>query len=245
VSTEDPRCPECGEPIGQRATYCMHCSADLTEEQDAADTDADGDWDRDSDVADERAAAENDPISSIVDAAAEEIGGGSAESTDESAGAEPTAGQPSEPAAGTGESTQQATPESGGDELLDSDGIVDNTLTVIVGIAAGIVVGIVTTITVLVTTQTGWGFLLGLLAWIASTAHLVRRDTVQGAISRGGYAVAIAMLLTTLIPLSPLVSVEGGLAGRVEGFVATLILVAFPAGFAAAVGWIAGRFVPG
>ena len=26
----DPRCPECGEPVGTTATYCMHCSADLT-----------------------------------------------------------------------------------------------------------------------------------------------------------------------------------------------------------------------
>jgi hypothetical protein len=253
VSTEDPRCPECGEPIGQRATYCMHCSADLTDEQEAADTDDDGDWDRDSDVADERAAEENDPISSVVDDAAEEISGGSeattaadgsAETAAAGGSADPTASQPAESPARSGEPTPQGTPASGDDELLDSDGIVDNTLTVIVGIAAGIVVGIVATITVLSTIQTGWGFLLGLLAWIASTAHLVRRDTVQGAVSRGAYAVAIVLLLTALIPLSPLVSVEGGLAGRAEAFVATLLLMAFPAGFAAAVGWIAGRFVP-
>ena len=30
MSDADPHCPECGEPIGQTATYCMHCSADLT-----------------------------------------------------------------------------------------------------------------------------------------------------------------------------------------------------------------------
>ena len=30
TTNDDPRCPECGEPIGQTATYCMHCSADLT-----------------------------------------------------------------------------------------------------------------------------------------------------------------------------------------------------------------------
>lgn len=32
-SVEDPRCPECGEPIGATAVYCMHCSADLSEER--------------------------------------------------------------------------------------------------------------------------------------------------------------------------------------------------------------------
>ncbi|PSP93386.1 hypothetical protein BRC84_05090 [Halobacteriales archaeon QS_1_68_44] len=28
ADSEDPHCPECGEPIGQTATYCMHCSDD-------------------------------------------------------------------------------------------------------------------------------------------------------------------------------------------------------------------------
>ncbi|QGX93981.1 hypothetical protein EI982_03895 [Haloplanus rallus] len=44
-STADPRCPNCGGPIGRTATYCMHCSADLTEERAAADADDDGVWD--------------------------------------------------------------------------------------------------------------------------------------------------------------------------------------------------------
>ena len=39
---DDPRCPECGEPIGMTATYCMHCSADLTDELEEAD--GDGRW---------------------------------------------------------------------------------------------------------------------------------------------------------------------------------------------------------
>ena len=39
MSNDDPRCPECGEPIGQTTTYCMHCSADLTERGETADSD--------------------------------------------------------------------------------------------------------------------------------------------------------------------------------------------------------------
>jgi hypothetical protein len=38
---EDPRCPECGEPIGATATYCMHCSADLRMDDSADVSDAD------------------------------------------------------------------------------------------------------------------------------------------------------------------------------------------------------------
>jgi hypothetical protein len=244
VSTEDPRCPECGEKIGQQATYCMHCSADLTDEQAAADTDGDGDWDRDSTAADDQVDQEEHPISSVVDAAAEGLGGDGAESGG-TAGPSASAGAGDAATASADPTPQQPTATDDGDEFLDSDGVVDNTLTVIVGIAAGIVVGLVGTITVLVTTQSAWGFLLGVLAWIASTAHLVRRDTVQGAVSRGAYAVAVVLVLTALIPLSPLVSVEGGVAGRVEGFVAALVVVSIPAGFAAIVGYVAGRFVPG
>jgi hypothetical protein len=38
---DDPRCPECDEPIAATATYCMHCSGDLTmdDSADVADSD--------------------------------------------------------------------------------------------------------------------------------------------------------------------------------------------------------------
>lgn len=45
VDPDDPHCPECGEPIGATATYCMHCSTDLTMAREVADTDDDGHWD--------------------------------------------------------------------------------------------------------------------------------------------------------------------------------------------------------
>lgn len=34
MAENDPRCPECGEPVGKSASYCIHCSADLTRERD-------------------------------------------------------------------------------------------------------------------------------------------------------------------------------------------------------------------
>jgi hypothetical protein len=39
--------------------------------------------------------------------------------------------------------------------------------------------------------------------------------------------------------------VEGGLEGRIGGFVVLLVFVAVPAGIAAVVGFVASRFVPG
>jgi hypothetical protein len=198
---EDPHCPECGEPIGQTATYCMHCSADLTEERAAADADEDGVWD----------GAEVEPTT-----------------TDSDAG------------------TARATPDdSTGGELLAPDGVVDDTLTVLVGIVGGVVVGIVGTTVLVAVTGSGWALPFGVAAWLGATAYLVRRRTVQGAVSKTGYAVAAVLLLVPVVALSPVVQIDGGIEQRGGLFVVLLVFVAIPAVVAAAIGWVAGRFVPG
>jgi len=190
---DDPRCPECGGPIGQTATYCMHCSADLTDELEAADEDEDGAWDE----------------------------------------PEPAPESPQDSA--TGEESEQ---------LLDPDGLVDDTLTVLVGLAGGVVVGVVGTVVLVVVTESGWSLLFGLVAWLGSTAYLVRRRTVQGAIAKSGYAVALVLVLVPVVAFSPFVSIDGGLGERGGTFVALLLFVAVPATVAAAIGWVASRFVP-
>jgi hypothetical protein len=200
----DPRCPECGEPIGVTATYCMHCSADLTEEQAEADTDGDGTWD----------ASETPSLGDVVE---ETVGGGG--------GGSPTAG-------------------ASDGQLLDPDGLVDNALTILVGIVGGLIAGLVGTIVLGVVTSSGYGVLFGILAWLVTTAYLVRQRTVQGAISKSGYAIALVLLLVPLIALSPFVNIGGGLSERGGLFVVLLVSVGVPAAIAAVVGWVAGRFVP-
>lgn len=266
MSAEDPRCPECGGKIGRTATYCMHCQTDLTGDGYGADngTDdsgADRGWD-DSD--DTSWADQTDPTDALLGddepSADDGIGDGTERrpntASDPTATADPataqgptTTGGQAGPGGGTtspggtpGAGTAREEDTSGG--VLDPDGIVDNTLTVIVGIAGGIVIGLVGTFTLFAMTGSGYSILLGFLVWVASTAHLVRRRTVQGAVSRSAYGVAIVLLLIPLVFLSPLISVDGGIDDRIGGFVAALIGVAIPAGFAAVVGWIAGRFVP-
>lgn len=192
-AADDPRCPECGQPIGQTATYCMHCSADLTDEREAADADGDEAWDA---------------------------------------------------AGGVSEGSQEpsATDESG--QLLDPDGLVDNTLTVLVGIGGGVVVGVVGTVVLLLATGSGWALLFGLAAWLGSTAYLVRRRTVQAAASRTGYAVAVVLLLVPVVALSPAASIDGGLEERGGLFFLLFVFVLVPAGIAAALGWAASWFIP-
>lgn len=206
---EDPRCPECGEPIGVRATYCMHCSADLTAERAAADADGDGAWDRST------AETEDGPDA-----------GGDYDVVDVTAASASTA-------------DERRT------ELLDPDGVLDDTLTVLVGILGGVVVGVVGTLVLLIVTGSGWALGFGLAAWLIATAYLVRRRTVQGALAKSGYAVALVLLAVPLVALSPVVDVDGGPGERAGLFLTLVLFVALPAGVAAGVGWLASRYVPG
>jgi hypothetical protein len=199
MQNDDPRCPECDGPIGQTATYCMHCSADLTAEQAVADTDADEVWE------------------------------GTGTST----------ARESEAASRTGAGGERP---GSGDPLLAPDGLVDNTLTVVVGIAGGVVVGLVGTVVLLLVTGSLWALLFGIVAWLGATSYLVRRRTVQAAVSKTGYAVAIVLLAVPAVALGPLLETSG-IEQRGGLFVGLLVFVAVPAVFAAGVGWIAGRFV--
>lgn len=201
MDTEDPRCPECGEPIGLTATYCMHCDADLSAEREAADSDDDGTWDRSA--------------------------GGSGRTPGQSGGG------------GTGTRTDEQL-----QALMASDGLLDNTLTVVVGIIGGLFVGVLGTVVLLIISGSGLALLFGLIAWLGATAYLVRRRTVQEAVAKSGYAVALVLLLVPVIALSPVVSVDGGLGERGGLFVVLLLFVAIPAGIAAGVGWVATRLIP-
>jgi hypothetical protein len=205
IDENDPHCPECGEPIGQTATYCMHCSADLTAAREAADADDDGAWDQSETTA-------TDQHSSDASTATSQSSSGGATATDE--------------------------------QLLDPDGLVDNTLTVIVGIVGGIVVGIVGTVVLLLLTGSALSLVFGVAGWLGSTAYLVRRRTVQGAVAKSGYAVALVLLLVPVVAVSPLVTVEGGIGERGSLFVIMLFFVAVPAGIAAVIGLVASKFVP-
>jgi len=216
IDPDDPHCPECGEPIGQTATYCMHCSADLTEERAAADEDEDGVWDG-------------------AETGRADAGAGSR--ADATASGDRSADTPRTSGEGGGVTADD-------EQLLDPDGVVDNTLTAVVGIVVGVVIGVVGTVVLLALTGNAWALLFGLCAWLGSTVYLARRRTVQGAIAKGGYAAAVVLLVVPLVAFSPLMDVEGGLGERGSAFLVLLVFVAVPAGVAAAIGWLASRYTP-
>ena len=205
MSGDDLRCPECGEPIGQTATYCMHCSADLTAEHGRGDTDGDETWDR-TDVEATGFRADTGTSRSLIDRI-------------------------------------RGAPTPGG-QWLAPDSVADNALTVAVGIAGGLLVGVLGTVVLGALTGSPWAIPFGFLGLLVATAYLVRRRTVQGAVARSGYAVAVALLLVPVVALSPLMDVDGGLTERGGLLVVLLATVAVPAAVAAGLGYVASRFVP-
>jgi len=224
-STTDPRCPNCGEPIGRTATYCMHCSADLTEERAAADADDDGVWDE----------AEAEVGTEMAAGAAESQADSGIGATVAAYGRRLTDAADGSGATGT---------EWKASRLLAPDGAIDGTLTALVGAVGGLVVGVVGTAVLGFLTGSGLAIPLGFVAWLGATAYLVRRRTVQDAVAKSGYAVAVVLLSVPVVALSPAVPVDGGLGERGGLFVVLILFVGVPAAIAAAVGLIASRFVP-
>lgn len=218
----DPRCPECGGPIGQTATYCMHCSTDLTGERSETDVDGNRGLNR-------REAVTVPPNRIDVPQ----------EAPSNVRGSSVTTGRRIMHALGI----YTANLDEDGDRLLASDGLVDNTLTVVVGVIGGFIVGLVGTVVFGILTESLWTLAFGLVTWLGATAYLVRRRTVQAAVAKSGYAVAAVLLLVPVVALSPTVSIDGGLAERGGLFLTLLVFVGIPAGLAAAIGWLASQFV--
>lgn len=219
MTDDGPFCPECAEPVSAGTEYCMHCYQNFDGDVSPVDTPPAG--------------------ASTTDAPDSGEGYGEWDGADQQAGAD-TSGQADSPVPDASEGYDQW--DTGGrGEVLDPEGIVDNTLTVIVGIVAGLVIGMISMIMLGVATDSGWGVLLGFVAWLGSTAHLVRRYTVQGAISHAGYALAIVL---ALIPFIAALAGGPGIEDRLSNLFAALMFVSIPAVISAVVGLIAGKIAP-
>lgn len=221
VTDEGPFCPACGEPVSATAEYCMHCYVDFTDD--------------------------NEPVATPPDSGGVTDAGDTAtDSTESGDGYEQwkTGGEQGSVGSGASdpfEGYDEWKGEGDATQLLDPDGLLDNTLTVIVGIVAGLVVGLISVIMLALLTENGWGFLLGIVVWLVTTAHLVRRRTVQGAIAHGGYALAVVLLA---IPFVAAAMSGPSISDRLGALFAALMFVSIPAAISGVVGLVASQFVP-
>lgn len=126
------------------------------------------------------------------------------------------------------------------DHPIDPEGVMDNTLTVIVGIVGGFIIGTVGTVLLLFLTESGLGILVGVVLWLGGTAYLVRRRYLMDAVSKTAYAIAVVLLF---VPVTAFL-LESTLASRGAAFSVLFLIVVVPAAVSAGIGWFASRYVP-
>lgn len=127
--------------------------------------------------------------------------------------------------------------------LLDPDGVVDDTLTLFVGIGGGLVIGIIANAVLLLFWASSWMLLVSIPVWLLATRHLVSRDTVHEAIARAVYGVALVLVTIPFIAFSPS---SGGTPLGVRFVVFLVIAGGFviPAVLLAGVGYLIARNAP-
>lgn len=252
ATDEDPTCPHCGEPVGMRATYCMHCGRYFEETTDPDDPSPGDDYATGIDESTTGAgAAYND---------------GSAGGTGDSGGfdlsdllpwsdpGEVRARAQSNATTGAGSAGSSVASRAGGgssaagragatgesEGLLDPEGLADNALTLVVAVLGGLLIGFVSVFAFLFSLG-AFGLLLALVAWLGSTVYLASRHTVFGAVRYGAYALAGLVLL---IPLGFAVAIDGGVLERLL----LLVMFGIPFGIVAVVvggiGYLVGLGAP-
>lgn len=132
----------------------------------------------------------------------------------------------------------------GHDGLLDPDGTIDDSLTVVVGVLGGGVVGLLTFVLFGLATASAWSLFLGFIAGLGATVHLIRRRSVGDAIARAGYGIALLVFVFPVVLFGS--AVEGSSLGErtavaVVGFVITGTVAAAIAVAAHVIGYLAGR----
>jgi hypothetical protein len=205
--TSGPYCPTCGEPVGERAVYCMHCGAEFGEDGIGARTDA--------------------GLADSYDAV------GSADAT--------TDAQPDgDPAVSSG-----GEPGSGDllDRLFHPDGLLDNSLTIVIGGVVGLCCGVVALFVFGAVGSGGVGLLAGLVAFVGVTGWLARQYSLFGAVRGGCYALAVALLALPLVALTD--AAKGGtLGGQVILFLVAELVFGLIAAPVAGIGYVAGKRRP-
>jgi len=250
IDDADPSCPECGEPVGTNASYCMHCGAEF-DFADGVEEDGGGLLDSITDAID-GTTDESPEVESTAATVENERGGTVGGDTDAGATASVTANTGSTASGGSddgstasggagGGSTASRGAEAGTADdsggLLDPDGLLDNSLTVVVGIGAGIVIGLIS-LFVFGIAFGGTGVLLAFVAWLGSTAYLARRRTVFDAVRDGAFGLA-AVLVIAGIGASVGTAMDGN---SIVAALVVLVPFVFFAGLVAGTGYAIGTF---
>lgn len=128
------------------------------------------------------------------------------------------------------------------EEILDPDGRLDKAVIVVIAVVAGFVVGVLVVFAV-VGFSTGGGLVAGILAWFGAGAYLTRRQTLNAAISKAAYSIAIGIISLSLLVFAPTWRANSTSTLSVD-FASLAVLLAIPAAVVTGMGVLAGRYNP-
>lgn len=222
MSAED--CPNCGAATPDGARRCLSCYADLTAEG------ADSRWASGS----ESDAGRPDDGDGACVTGAFGTGDGAADDDPDAGGVDGVVADAAPGPTGEGDAVDDAGEDS------PRAGWEGRPATVGVAVVGGGLVGAVALVSLLLGLAHWSALPLAVLAWLATTVHLLRRDRTRRAVAHACYAVAVASLTLPLFWFGP--APEGGsFGGRVLLAVVSFVAVGLVAGPLVGVGYWVGR----
>lgn len=134
---------------------------------------------------------------------------------------------------------ESASPSGG---ILDSNGLLDRAVIVVIAVITGFVSGVPVWL-VVSGVSVGVGLAAGILVWIGAGAYLIRRRTLNAAVSKAAYVIAIAIMSVSLVVFTPTWRSDVVVTLPVD-FVLLAVLCAIPAAVVGGVGVLAERYIP-
>jgi hypothetical protein len=203
-------CPECGEPIGARATYCMHCGADLPDRAPTPEDADDGD----------------DSFFSRVRSWASDESGGEVTIERErerasSESSETASTRERENADRVPRRNEGTTERAGGAESDAQEGLVDGAFASSLK-AAGATLGVAGLVLLYATSISVPGTVAALVAWAVVSAAILARDPALDAVPRlvAGFVLFVLFVPTAFsfgTGLSPMGLLSAGIVLLVPG----------------------------
>ena len=121
---------------------------------------------------------------------------------------------------------------------LGPDGWIDNSLTIVVAVAAGTVLGPLTAVVLGLLTGSLWSVAVGLGVWLGATASLANQRTVYGAVRGGCFGIAGLLLV---LPVAFVLWVSERPLAQLDAFLAFELIVGLVVGPLLVVAILAGR----
>lgn len=133
--------------------------------------------------------------------------------------------------------------DDGDGRWLDPDGLLDGSLTIVVGAGFGVVSGVLAVLLGIGLIGSIWGSLAGIVVLLGATGLLLSRDSVYHTTRLGCYTTALLLVCLPLLAVTDVVQ-NGDFVGRITLFGIGELFAGTGAALIAGAGYLAGKRAP-